>query len=188
MADENEVRLPYDYYPDPTTGRPVFSGFIYIGKPDLDPQIPANQLVVKAYQEDGASVAIPQPVRTSAGGVPMWNGSSVQLQVEGEYSIKVLNKQGAQVYYAPSVIAGTRPTTIVRTQLVPSSIDLSNRFINSYLFNSNMSWTEYYEANKPILNLGQVGTAPFEIENIPVNRFDLAQGTSTTDLGSIANG
>lgn len=186
MADENEVRLPYDYYPDPTRGRPVFNGSIYIGAPDTDPQVTTNQLVVMAIQEDGISVPIAQPIRTGAGGVPMLNGSPIQLQASGEHSIKVLDHLGAQVYYAASVISGVAPTTIIRTQLVPLSITLTNRFINAYLFNSNISWSGFYAANKPVLDLGLIGAAPFEIENIPPFRFDLAQNTSSTDLGVLS--
>lgn len=183
MADENEVRLPYEYYPDPTRGRPVFNGFIYVGQPDTDPQVISNQLQVVAIQEDGISVPIAQPIRTSAGGVPELNGSPIQLQVSGAYSIKVLDKFGAQVYYAASLVSGVTPTTIIRTQIVPSSIGLTDRFINAYLFNSNISWADFYSANKPVMDLGLIGAAPFEIENIPEFRFDLAQNTSTTDLG-----
>lgn len=185
MANENEVLLPYRYYPDPTRGRPVFNGSIYVGLPDTDPQVASNQLAVKAFQEDGSSVPIAQPIRTSAGGVPVLNGSPVQLQVEGEYSIKVLDNMGAQVYYAPTLIAGIRPTTIVRTQVVPLSINLTNRFINSYLFNSNISWSDYYDAEKPFMDLGLVNNTFFNIEDIPSQRFDLAQGNSVTDLGGI---
>ena len=185
MANENEVLLPYRYYPDPTRGRPVFNGAIYVGLPDTDPQIASNQLQVRAFQEDGLSVPIAQPIRTSAGGVPVLNGSPVQLQVEGEYSIKVLDHLGAQVYYAASLIAGQRPTTIVRTQVVPLSINLTNRFINSYLFNSNISWSDYYDAEKPFLDLGLVNNTFFNIEDIPSQRFDLAQGNSVTDLGGV---
>lgn len=183
MADENEVRLPYDYYPDPTRGRPVFNGSIYVGKPDTDPQVASNQLVVTAVQEDGISVPIAQPIRTGAGGVPMLNGSPIQLQVSGEYSIKVLDHLGAQVYYAASLVSGITPTTIIRTQVVPLSISLTDRFINAYLFNSNISWAQFYAQTKPAMDLGLIGAAPFEIENIPPLRFDLAQNTSTTDLG-----
>lgn len=183
MADENEVRLPYSYYPDPTRGRPVFNGFIYVGRADTDPQITTNQIQVTAVQENGISVPIAQPIRTGAGGVPILNGSPIQLQVSGEYSIKVLDSVGAQVYYAASLVGGVTPTTIIRTQLVPLSISLTDRFINAYLFNSNTSWSTYYNANKPVMNLGLIGAAPFEIENIPPQRFDLAQNTSSTDLG-----
>jgi hypothetical protein len=98
----------------------------------------------------------------------------------------VLDNFRAQVFYAPSSIGGVRPTTIVRQQLVPLSINLSNRFINSYLFNANTAWINYYNNTKPILDMGSLGTAPFDIENIPVQRMDLAQGNSFTDLGSVA--
>ena len=185
MADENAVRLPYEYYPDPTRGRPVFNGSIYVGQPDTDPQITSNQLQVTAIQEDGTAVPIAQPIRTGAGGVPILNGSPIQLQVSGEYSIKVLDNLGAQVYYAASLVAGTTPTTIIRTQIVPLTIDLTDRFINAYLFNSNTSWLDYYNSHKPVMDLGLIGSAPFEIENIPTFRFDLAQNTSSTDLGAL---
>ncbi|SDA11214.1 Head binding [Pseudomonas sp. NFPP05] len=185
MADENEVRLPYDYYPDPTRGRPVYNGFIYIGKPDTDPQVVSNRLQVRAFQENGSSVPIAQPIRTGAGGVPDLNGSSVQLQVSGEYSIKVLDHLGAQVYYAPSIIGGIRPTTIVRTQFVPLSINLTNRFINSNLFDPNTTGTDYYALHPAAADFGDISVSPFNIENIPAERFDLAAGSGTVDLGGL---
>lgn len=184
MADTNEVRPPYTYYPDPTRGRPVFNGFIYVGDPDTDPQIASNRLVVRAVQESGATVAIAQPIRTGAGGVPMLNGSPVQLIVDGEYSIKILDSFGAQVYYAPSLVGGIRPTTIVRTQAIPLTFDLPNRFINKNLFDPNEQALDYYNANQAIMNLGFVGSAPFNFENIPADRFDLADASiATIDLG-----
>jgi hypothetical protein len=185
MAALNNVALPFQYYPDPTRGRPVFNGSIYVGAPDTDPQIIGNQVQVKAFQEDGGSVSIAQPIQTGAGGVPMLNGSPVQLQVDGEYSLKVLNSSGAQVYYAASVVGGVRPTTIVRQIVVPLSVTLSDRFVNSYLFDSNMSWSAFYAAGKPNMDLGDIGVSAFSIENIPPQRFDLAQNTSSTDLGAL---
>jgi len=49
------------------------------------------------------STPIAQPIRTSAGGVPEFNGSSIALFTDGNYSIKVLNSKGDQVYYSGSV-------------------------------------------------------------------------------------
>jgi hypothetical protein len=183
MADENEVRPPYTYYPDPTRGRPVFNGYIYVGDPDTDPQIASNQIVVRAVQESGTTVQIAQPIRTGGGGVPLLNGSPVQLQVDGEYSIKVLDHLGAQVYYAPSLIGGIRPTTIVRTQVVPLSIDLTNRFINSNLFNPNTTGVDFFNLNPVSADFGGIPVAPFNFENIPTDRFDLAAGSGSIDLG-----
>lgn len=187
MADENEVRPPYTYYPDPTRGRPVFNGFIYVGLEDTDPEIPANRLQVRAIQENGLAVNISQPIRTGAGGVPMLNGSPVQLQVDGEYSIKVLDHLGGQVYYAASLIGGLRPTTIVRTQAIPLTFDLSNRFINKNLFNPNTTAIAYYTADPLVMDFGILDSAPFNFENIPAERFDLAdESVATIDLGGLS--
>ena len=95
----NPVELGFEYFPDPTKGSPVYFGSIYVGEPDLDPQIPANQKTIQYRQEDGTLVPATQPVATSAGGVPLYNGSPVQIIVDGAYSIKVLNSSGSQVYY-----------------------------------------------------------------------------------------
>lgn len=105
----NTVELPIEYYPDPTKGRPVFNGKIFIGNPDTDPEILANRKNVILRQEDGTDVPIApagQPLLTGAGGVILYDGSPVQVLTEGNFSIKVLNKQDSQVYYVPNVFNG----------------------------------------------------------------------------------
>lgn len=87
------------YFPDPTKGKPVSLGYIYVGEPDTDPEVVINQKQVTAVQEDGTEVAITQPIRTSAGGVPVYNGSPVSLYVKGDYSLKILDSGESQVYY-----------------------------------------------------------------------------------------
>ena len=99
----NIVELPYKYYPDPTKGKPVYLGYIYIGEPNTDPEVLINRKVVNmtgscACPDEGTEIS--QPIRTSAGGVPEFNGSPVILSTDGNYSIKVLNSKGDQVYYA----------------------------------------------------------------------------------------
>lgn len=93
------VTLGYAYFPDPTVGRPVSNGYIYVGEPDTDPEIASNQKTLTLRLEDGTETPTAQPVRTSAGGVPTLNGSSAEILADGNYSIKVLNSQLAQVYY-----------------------------------------------------------------------------------------
>lgn len=185
MADINQVRTPYDYYADPSRGRPVFEGQIFVGRPDTDPQVQSNRIQVLAVQEDGSSVPIAQPIRTGAGGLPMLNGSPVQLKVDGEYSIKLLDKFGTQVWYFPSAFDGVRPTTIVRTQIVPLSVNLTNRFINSNLFDPNTTGLAYYNLHPVSSNFGGIPVTPFNFENIPAERFDLAEGSGTVDLGGL---
>jgi hypothetical protein len=98
----NTVSLPFGYYPDPTKGRPVFNGSIFIGVPDLDPTILANQKTVTIRQEGVDTPSVPQPISTSAGGVPVFNGSPAEILVDGSYSMAVLNNQDSQVYYVAS--------------------------------------------------------------------------------------
>lgn len=107
MAFQN-VPSPAEYYPDPDRSRAVFNGNIYIGEPDLDPEIPANQIQVSALQEDGTSINISQPIKTNSGGIPVdVSGNVITLQIDSgqaAYSIKVLDKSndsgsGGQEYY-----------------------------------------------------------------------------------------
>lgn len=102
----NIVELPYSYFPDFGRGRPLFNADIYVGNVDTDPEIPGNQKQVTVRQEDGSEVQIAQPVKTSAGGVPTYLGSPVTVLVDGAYSIKVLDRFGAEEYYAPDVTKG----------------------------------------------------------------------------------
>jgi hypothetical protein len=97
----SNVTLNLGYYPDPTTGRPVANGYIYIGKQDLNPQVPSNQKQITLVLEDGSSVLVGQPLRTGGGGVVLYNGSPAQVTVDGTYSIKILNSFQSQIYYIP---------------------------------------------------------------------------------------
>ncbi len=106
----NIVRLPVDYFPDPVRNRPVFNGSVFVGEPDLDPEILANRKTVTLRQENGTEVEIlpgAQPLSTGQGGVITYNGSSAEVLTNGNYSIKVLSSTGAQVYYFANVEDGT---------------------------------------------------------------------------------
>lgn len=100
------VSLGIEYFPDPTKGRPVFNGSVFVGDPDTDPEIEGNQKQITLKQEDGTLVQVSQPVTTGAGGVVLYQGSPVQVLVDGNYSVKVLNKQGAQVYFIDNFFEG----------------------------------------------------------------------------------
>ncbi len=108
------VRLPVDYFPDFNVGRPLFNAKVFIGEPDLDPEVEANRKTVTVRQEDGTEVpvlAAGQPLRTGTGGALTFNGSPVQVLVDGNYSIKVLDSQDNQEYYFDNVFDGA-PLTI----------------------------------------------------------------------------
>ena len=102
----NVVNLGYEYFPDPTRGRPVFNGQIFVGNPGTDPEVPANQKQITIRQEDGTEIEVSQPVRTGGGGVPLFNGSPVEILVDGNYAIKVLDRFDSQVYTRPNAFAG----------------------------------------------------------------------------------
>ena len=94
---------PYQYFADPTKGRPIFNGFIYIGRPDTDPTNPANQIQVSVICECGGTpINVSQPIRTGPGGLPIYNGSPAQINVPAsEYSILLQDRDRVQVYYSP---------------------------------------------------------------------------------------
>ena len=100
------INFPVLYIPDPNKGKPLFYGQIYVGEPDLDPEVEANQKQLNVVQEDGTVVPVLQPFLLSTGGVPVYNGDTVRLDVDGNYSIKILNKLGAQTYYIENVFEG----------------------------------------------------------------------------------
>ena len=93
------VILPYMYIPDPTRGRPVFNGKIYIGEVDTDPRIESNQKAAILVQEDDSRVEAEYPIQINSGGVPTYNGSPVAIDVTGEYAIAIDSKDDQQVYY-----------------------------------------------------------------------------------------
>lgn len=102
----NIVEIPYPYFPDFNRGRPLYNASIYVGVVDTDPENIINQKQVTVRQEDGTEIPVPQPILTSSGGVPIYNGGPVAILVDGSYSIKVLDNQGNQEYYSPDVTKG----------------------------------------------------------------------------------
>ena len=106
-ADESITRIhnPIMYVPDPDKGKPLDGFQAYFGIVGRDPELEENRKIPYALQEDGSAVPIDQPVIGSAGGVPTYNGSPVGIAVNGSYSLKILDKNGGQVYYIPHVEA-----------------------------------------------------------------------------------
>jgi hypothetical protein len=77
-------------------GQPLEAGYVWIGTANLDPQ--TNPINV--YWDAALTIAAPQPIRTLAG-YPSNNGTPGRLYVGGDYSIRVMNKNGSTVYSAP---------------------------------------------------------------------------------------
>lgn len=99
----NRVILSPEYFGSPTIGRPISNADIYVGEPDTDPEVVINQKQISVQQEDGSIIPVSQPISTGVGGYPTYNGSTVTILVDGDYSLKVLDNGGGQDYYIPSV-------------------------------------------------------------------------------------
>lgn len=78
-------------------GEPLKSGYVYVGQPGLDPQVPANQKTVTFTDSQGNSSAAPQPLRTDVNGRVQWNGKATIATVEGDYSLLILNSSQTQI-------------------------------------------------------------------------------------------
>jgi len=89
------VPIPFPVFSD-AAGRPLESGNIYIGKPNLDPQTFPMQI----YWDEALTIPAAQPVRT-IGGYSVRNGSPAKIFVNGDYSIRVTDKNGVSIYLAP---------------------------------------------------------------------------------------
>lgn len=105
VSPESVLRInnPLMYVPDPTKSEALALASLYFGEIDRDPQLIENQKRVYAIQGNGSLVPLQQPVKTTAGGIPEYNGSQVSLAIDGSYSFKVLDSNDAQVYYFPAV-------------------------------------------------------------------------------------
>lgn len=122
----NIVQLNPEYFPDPTAGRPIANADIFVGIIDLDPEIGGNQKQISVQQENGTITPISQPISTGSGGVPLYNGSPVTILVDGNYSLKVLDKTGSQIYYIPSV-ANFNTDAVTRVNNIFDMIGISNQ-------------------------------------------------------------
>lgn len=167
----NKITFPIGYYPDPTKGKPLAGGQLYIGEVDLDPI--TNQKTITALQENGSQVAISQPVTLSAGGTPEYNGSPVTLYVAGDYSMKVLDKNDSQVYYIPN----NTLTEAGEIRIFGTVADM----IAASLIVGNMYITQGYDtagddkgANYFIKTAAEYGSTPNEISDFTVNTDDVA--------------
>lgn len=89
----NQIEPPYPYFTD-ADGTALDEGYIWIGPVNQNPQ--TTQLPV--FWDQASSLPASQPIRT-LNGFPVRSGSPAQFFVGSEYSISVLSKRGALLYY-----------------------------------------------------------------------------------------
>lgn len=177
------LNFPILYAPDPLKGRPLGGGQIYVGEPDLDPEILINQKQLNIIQEDGTIVPVSQPFSLSFGGVPTYNGATVRLDVEGNYSFKLLDKHGAQKYYVENVYEGQVVTTI----------DLESRYfdqLSTAIANQELSPTGGQEIVLKERSTGNAGGSKwFTVlaSTVTVNSYNIVQCTGVGSLALVLN-
>jgi hypothetical protein len=76
-------------------GQPLENGYVWIGTANLDPQ--TNPISV--FWDAALTIPATQPIRT-LGGYPSRSGTPARLYVNSDYSIRVQNRNGSNVYSA----------------------------------------------------------------------------------------
>lgn len=176
------ITSPAEYYPNPDQSRPLFNGQMYIGEPDLDPEIPANQIQVNALQENGSLVPVAQPISISPGGVPVDSNGDVYIRliVDQNYSQKVLDSQGQQKYYIPDAFLGA-PISEGDTIVVYNYATLNDAVISTGL-------TEGMALNIAERSSGNGGGAMWDVvlaSTVTPNTYNIVQCTGVPTLALV---
>jgi hypothetical protein len=158
------------YFPDKDRGRPLWNASIYIGEPDTDPEIPANQKQVSLRLEDGSLVQVSQPITTGFGGVVTYNGDYAVITVDGDYSVKILDRRGNQVYYIPN------NQGIFDASQITITVNGSTTDLETYLTST------VYSTMADLL----AATVPAFVEIVTINGFD--GGWAATAIGTPIGG
>lgn len=82
-------------------GSVLQNGSVYIGQPGQDPR--TNQKTVTFTDAGGFQFTASQPLSVINGRIS-YNGRPIVAEVDGEHSILVLNANGTQIDYTPSVV------------------------------------------------------------------------------------
>jgi hypothetical protein len=86
------VNPPYPIFSE-ADGQPLENGYIWIGAANLDPQ--TNPINV--YWDATLTITAAQPIRTLNGYV-VYNGTPSRFYTNGDYSIRVMDKNGSTIY------------------------------------------------------------------------------------------
>lgn len=90
------IQSPFEFLTD-KSGEPLSNGYIYIGEPGKDPE----EFPLAVFFDADGIVAAPDPLRTNTAGYPTDGaGNPQRIFTTGPYSIRVRDKNSAQVYYS----------------------------------------------------------------------------------------
>jgi hypothetical protein len=110
------LTFPTGIFQNKSTGRALPNGKMYVGTVDLDPEVLENRVNVTVIQENGTPVVIApaaQPFIFNAAGMLQYNGSVVQMRVDGDASMKIVDANDANPIYFPSIVAGSEISTTI---------------------------------------------------------------------------
>lgn len=110
MTDYRRIEFTLGYYPLFEKGGAIANAKIFVGEPDTDPTVIANQKTVFVIQETNFPIPVSQPIETDAGGVPQYAGTPAMFAFElssdpladTSYSMEVQDSGGSKIYYIPS--------------------------------------------------------------------------------------
>ena len=100
---------PFPQFLNPASGFPIDNGSIYIGMPGTDPVMVANRIPVTVMNTPGFNGdPIPQPIRTSNAGVPIYQGVPVEINIppvqnSNTYSLALTDKDGNVIFRSESI-------------------------------------------------------------------------------------
>lgn len=201
-----EIGQIYPYFFEKDKSRALFNAQIWIGDADTDPEF--NLKVVVGVQENGAEVALNQPLTTNSGGGFTYNGSPILVKVDPPYSMKVLNSKGAQEYYwpyinpvggAPSIgstvqetqtLASDQTTVTLSTQLNGYiSVKVNGDFIDDSVLVSGVDYTQINQTEIELTDSYPAGTLITVTQNDlsgdskgPINCYETVNAAESANL------
>lgn len=99
-------------------GRPLDAGKVYFGEPNKDPEL----YPINVYYDEALTIAAPQPIRTM-GGFMNASGQMVEIYAaETEYSVKVLDGYGRQVFYQAAMSRVNTDGSITTRIPIPNAV------------------------------------------------------------------
>lgn len=135
------ISQPTMQFVNPSNNNPVARGSLYFGLPNTDPKILENRVDVYYVDLLGNTVVLPQPVTLSNSGVPVYLGRAIEVLANEAVSIRVDDRNGAEVYLIESYSGNDTGQPAMRS--VASVAELQStraRFDGEVI-----QWSSYYD-------------------------------------------
>jgi hypothetical protein len=160
------VNPPYPIFSE-ADGQPLENGYIWIGAANLDPQ--ANPINV--YWDSLLTIPAAQPIRTLNGYV-VYNGTPSRFYASGNYSIRVMDKNGNTVYTS---LSGNAFSPSGASQVITATDGQTVFNLNfSYAFGSNSLFV-FVNGSKQIVTLNYTESSTSIIFLTGLNVGDVVQ-------------